>query len=912
MTKDHSSPDKVPAPQPPQPVESPHAAPAAEVAAALGVEPEEGLSPAEARARLKRHGANLLRRQKPKSAFLILVHQFRSIVVLLLVGAAALSAMLGDLAETVAIILVLLVNTAIGFFTELRAARSMEALFAIAEVLARVRRGGAVRLVDAHELVPGDIVLLEAGDMVTADMRVLTASNLHGDESVLTGESVPVLKSADPAAPDAVLGDRTSMVFKGTAITQGAGEAVVTATGMHSEIGRIAALTQAARSDASPLERRLDRLGRRLVGLTLVLAAVTIALGILRGQDIAIMVQTGVALAVAAIPEGLPIVATLCLARGMLRMARRNALINRLSSVETLGATTLIVTDKTGTLTENRMEVVRYILPGGDLEFDADAPGDVNGDPELAWALCVGANCNTADLGDGADGSAIGDPMEQAMLRAARNAGFDHRAYCGIGPPVVVHAFDQDRLMMASVHADASGFLYLVKGAPEAVIERATTIMGAGGPEPMTEALRDRWLERTRAATAGGLRSLALATRHGDRPDADPFKGLALVGLVCLADPLRDDVRAAIDACRGAGIDVAMITGDHPATAAAIAAQAGISGPDPKVLTGRALARFDPADPDPALAERVRATRVFARVAPATKLALVSFFQRQGLIVAMTGDGVNDAPALKKADIGVAMGQRGTQVAREASDMVLLDDAFSTIVEAVAQGRVIFENIRKFVVYLMSCNVSEVMVVALAVGAGLPAPLLPLQILFLNLVTDVFPAFALGLGRGGGAAMRAPPRDPAEPIVDRPHWTRIGALGSLIAAATLAAFALALFWPQLDTARAVTVAFLTIALAQLWNVFNMRGPGSDLILNDVTRNPFVWMALALCAGLIAGAVWLPALSELFRLPSPGLEGVGLALGLSLVPLAAGQALIALHPIGPRRSGRGAASLGPTP
>ncbi|MEM1315165.1 MAG: HAD-IC family P-type ATPase, partial [Pseudomonadota bacterium] len=384
---------------------------------------------------------------------------------------------------------------------------------------------------------------------------------------------------------------------------------------------------------------------------------------------------------------------------------------------------------------------------------------------------------------------------------------------------------------------------------------------------------------------------------------AEPYEDLTLIGLVCLADPLRADVRAAIEACRNAGIGVVMCTGDHAATAAAIAGEAGIAGPDVQAIDGTELASFDPAAATEAQGERLRAARVFARVPPAAKLSLVALHQKAGEVVAMTGDGVNDAPALRKADIGIAMGRRGTQVAREASDVVLLDDAFSTIVEAVAQGRVIFENIRKFVVYLMSCNVSEVLVVGLAVGAGLPVPLLPLQILFLNLVTDVFPAFALGLGEGDGAVLDGPPRDPSEAVVDRARWIWIAVMGGAIALSTLAAFAASLFALDLPAEAAVTVAFLSISLAQLWNVFNVRDPRSGLFVNDVSRNRYVWFALVLCLGLISAAVLAPGLSEVLRLPYPGWAGLAVALGSSLLPLVLGQALLMA------RNGRSEAEAG---
>jgi Ca2+-transporting ATPase len=849
--------------------------------AALDVDPAQGLSSAEAAARLARHGPNRMRERRPRGALAILAMQFRGIIVWLLAGAAALSVAVGDYPEAVAIAVVLVLNAAIGFFTELRAVRSIEALYRIAEVRTHVRRGGVESLIDARKLVPGDVVLLEAGDIVTADLRLIEAAGIEADQSVLTGESVPVAKEAAPVPRGTPAQERSDCLFKGSAVTHGSGEAVVTATGMTTELGRITRLVEEAEPVASPLERRLAELGRWLVWVTLALAAAAAAAGILRGRDPAVMAETAIALAVAAVPEGLPVVATLCLARGLLRILRKNALITRLSAVETLGAVTVILTDKTGTLTENRMTVRRFLLSDGEVSFedgrvDAEAPG-------LRRALEIGVLCSNATL-DGSAG-AVGDPMELALLQAGRAAGVERAVLLRDYPEEADHAFDQRLRMMATVHARTGGHLIAVKGAPEAVIPAAVRAGGRG--EPLAEAERAAWLDRARTAAGEGFRVLALAWKEAAGDDVAPYEGLTLAGLVCLADPLRPEVPAAIADCRHAGIRVVMLTGDHAETAAAIAREAGLSDDGASVIEGSELG--DPAALSGHALERVLAAQVFARISPEQKLGLARLFQRRGEIVGMTGDGVNDAPSLKQADIGIAMGGRGTEVARQAAQMVLKDDRFPTIVTAVREGRIIFDNIRRFVLYLMSCNVSEVMLVGLAVAAGLPTPLLPLQILYLNLVTDVFPAFAVGLGRGSGAVMERPPRPPAEPIIDGHRWGQIAALGGLLTAATLGTFAFALADPRWSEAEAVTIAFLTLALAQLWNVFNLRGVGAGLIRNSITENPLVWAALATCLGLLAAALWLPSLSQLMELPSPGAGGLALALGGSLVPLVLWQA-----------------------
>ncbi|MCK7611803.1 cation-translocating P-type ATPase [Roseibium sediminicola] len=877
---------------------------AVDIAAELGTQTPVGLDEGEAARRLRAHGPNSLRLHEKRSALGILAHQFRSLIVWLLAAAAVLSLILGDIADAVAICVVLLLNSAIGFVTELRAARSMEALLRITEVSCRVRRDGKTRVINAKDLVPGDIVLLEAGDVVSADLRLVSVSNLYCDESLLTGESAPVIKQVTFLPEETPLAERTNMAFSGTAVTQGLGEGIVVSTGMATQLGHISSLAQKADEEASPLERRLDILGQKLVWLTIVLAAATSLAGMAWGHSIPEMLKTGVALAVAAIPEGLPVVATLCLARGLLRMANRNALVTKLSAVETLGATTLILTDKTGTLTENRMTAVGYLTDRGAVGVSRGDAGvfftaeDRQIDPrtwkELDWALTVGALCNTAEWDGKAAVPGIGDPMEISLLETAAGTGFDRATLHEEFVPVGQHAFDPVRKMMATVHACDGRYLYAVKGAPEAVIKAASGVLGKDGIQPITEEDREAWLSRQAEAARSGQRLLALACKWSDMPSTKPYEDLCLLALVCFLDPLRAEIPEAISACQNAGVRIVMMTGDHADTAAKIAQEAGIGRRDPKVLSGQDVGEQELISGDKEAQIRLMDIDVFARVAPETKFNLVSLFQDGGHVVAMTGDGVNDAPALKKADIGIAMGQRGTQVAREASDIVLKDDNFATIVDAMRQGRIIFGNIRKFVLYLMSCNVSEVLIVGIAVGIGLPVPLLPLQILFLNLVTDVFPAFALGLGQGDDEVMVRPPRDPRAPIVDRHGWFLIAFLGGAITLATLGAFAVALFQLELAPESAVSVAFVTLALAQLWNVFNVRSASTHFLKSGIVRNGYVWAALALCVVLIVLALAHPGLSGILGLPWPGLEGVLVAIGASFLPLALGQGLLLIE------------------
>jgi Ca2+-transporting ATPase len=838
------------------------------------------------------------------SPWIILKNQFESVIVWLLIAAALLSFYFGDFKEAGAIVAVLLINSGLGFATELKAVRSMESLRRMSEVRTRVRRGSKVLQIPAANLVPGDIVLLESGDLVTADLRLIETTNLEIDESTLTGESVPVAKSPESVPADCPLGDRASMVFKGTAVTRGSGIGVTTATGMSTQLGRIAELADSARSDMSPLEKRLDRLGSQLVWATLLIMPVVFASGFYTGQEALLMAKTAVALAVAAIPEGLPIVATVALARGMWRMARRNALIERLDAVETLGATTIILTDKTGTLTENRMTAVEFSLAEQTVEWPrgktpgSDPPrSDLGEGTALSQALKVAVLCNDASLPGQQESPSTsvqgGDPMEIALLEAGRKAGIERNELLATLPLEREESFSTDTKMMATVHRSGRGYLVAAKGAPEAVLQVCSYVQHGREVIPLKVEERNVWSGKVEAMAQKGLRVLGLATKQATSVEESCYEQLTLLGLVGLLDPPRPDVAAALDACRTAGVRVVMLTGDHAVTALAIAQDLRLAGEDELVV----IETQELEDLDHLATEdraRILEASVFARISPEAKLDLVSLYQKEGGIVAMTGDGVNDAPALKKADIGIAMGRRGTEVAREAADMVLRDDAFPSIVAAMFQGRVIFNNIRKFVVYLLSCNLSEILVIGIATTAGLPLPLLPLQILFLNLVTDVFPAFALGVCPGDPEVMRRPPRNTQEGIMERRHWLSVGGYAMLITVATLAAFMLALVAWELPESSAVTIAFLTLAFAQIWHVFNMRSDGSSLWVNEITRNPWVWSAVLLCLAVVLVAVNVPYVAGILSFSSPDPKGWALTVLASLVPLLCLQTHAALR------------------
>ena len=883
-------------------IKSPWAYPGEELVLELGVSQDTGLDTQEAKKRLKQYGPNRLRETKRKSSWKILFEQFKGLIAALLVVAALVSFFFGDFIEGIAIVVVIMINATIGFFTELKAVRSMEGLRRLGSVSVRVRRDGEIQEIPAEGLIPGDIVVLEGGYIVNADIRLLTSSKFQTDESALTGESLPVSKSVETLDVDTPLAERANMLYKGTAVTRGSCEGIVITTGMETELGQISSLVEEAEEEITPLEKRLNQLGHKLIVATLIIAAFVATAGILVGKGAFLMIETSIALAVAAIPEGLPIVATIALARGMLRMARRNALISQLSAVETLGATNVIFTDKTGTLTENRMTVTLIALDSGDIEVSGDSvvseEAFTRNDERVAplknkilrKALEISILCNNASLESkelNEENKVVGDPMEGALLIAGVKTGLYREELTRNLPEVHEEAFDSDVKMMATFHKDNDRYLVAVKGAPEYILNLSSHILTEEGEREMSDEKRKKWLNKNNQMAEKGLRVVAIATKIADSIDSEPYKHLTLLALIGLEDPPREDVRKAIELCQDAGIKVVMVTGDQAVTASNIGSDVGlVDKKEIEVIHGKDLKNPDELSEEEK--QKILQVPIFARVNPRQKLNLIDLYQKNGAIVAMTGDGVNDAPALKEADIGIAMGQRGTEVAREAADMVLKDDAFPTIVTAIEQGRVIFNNIRKFVLYLISCNVSEIMVVTSATIVNLPLPILPLQILFLNLVSDVFPALALGVGEGDRNVMKQPPQDPGEPILARRHWLDVGRYGFLMTISVFGALILALKWLGMGERQAVSVSFLTLAFTQLWHVFNMRDKGSNFLRNSITRNPFIWGALFICIGLLLVALYVPVLSDVLKLVNPGMKGWIIVIAMSLIPLVVGQ------------------------
>ncbi|WP_427158174.1 cation-translocating P-type ATPase [Aliinostoc sp. HNIBRCY26] len=866
------------------------------------VSSDEGLTESEVEQRRKQYGENRLQEAKGKSAWRIFIEQFQSLIIGILAVAAVLSFAFSQWIEGIAVIIAIVINTAIGFFTEYKAIRSMEALQKLSSTTAKVRRNGRLQEIPAVELVPGDIVIVESGDAIAADLRIIEAANLQVNESSLTGESLPVGKDVQPLDADIPLAEHHNMLYKGTALTRGSGSGVVVATGMKTELGHISELAQkAGKSDKTPLEKRLDELGQWLVWVTIAIVIVVAIAGIVAGRDVFLMVETAIALAVGAVPEGLPIVATVALARGMWRMAKRHALINQLSAVETLGATSVICTDKTGTLTENQMTVSRIFIDAGEIQVTGEGLAtqgefqrnnqkfNPSEDKVLPALLEVGILCNNAALQpeDSNESRVVGDPMEVALLVAGAKAEMQRQQLLQKMPEVREEAFDPDLKMMATIHKFDGQYRFAVKGAPEAVLQACTRILTDSDAVQMTEEVRQDWQERINQLAQQGLRTLALAQKIAQSEKADPYADLTLLGVVGLLDPPREEVIPAIKECQEAGIRVVMVTGDQPVTAKNIAIAVGLTdNQQADVIKGQDLKSFEELSPDER--QRIVQSAVLARVSPEQKLNLVDLHQRHQAVVAMTGDGVNDAPALRKADIGVAMGQRGTQVAKEAADMVLQDDAFASIVAAVEQGRAIFNNIRKFTVYLLSGNVGEIILVATASLLNAPLPLLPLQILYINVVNDALPALALGVGEGEPTLMKRPPRAANEPILTRRHWLAIAGYGLVIAATLGGAFILALTWLGLNEQQAVTITFMTLGFTRLWHVFNMRDRDSGLFHNEITRNPYVWGALIFCTGLLLIAVHVPVLSNVLQTADPGVDGWLLIVGMSIIPLIIGQ------------------------
>ncbi|MCL6603545.1 MAG: calcium-translocating P-type ATPase, SERCA-type [Paenibacillus sp.] len=878
---------------------------AEELTRKFSVDPQKGLSEEDAVERRKEDGLNELSEGKTVSPFTLLLNQFKDFMVLVLMGATLVSGLLGEYLDAVTIIVIIVLNAVLGFVQEFRAERSLRALKQLSAPSAKVLRQGKSETIPAKMLLPGDIVMLESGDRIPADVRWLECSALYAEESALTGESLPVAKHSDPIhAEEVPLGDQKNIGFMGTMVTRGTGKAIVIRTGMNTEMGKIADLIQNTDSQETPLQHRLEQLGKILIYVSLGLTIVVVLAGILHGQPAAAMFLAGVSLAVAAIPEGLPAIVTIALALGVQRMIKRKAIVRKLPSVETLGCASVICSDKTGTLTQNKMTVTRLWTGGRNLDvtgegyapvgqvLDKGRPVDLKHDQSLRRLLQVAALCSNAEIHETAPAeinnkrkvkgkahekdedkrnNAVwalkGDPTEGALVALSGKMGLTAQSLAVSYTREKEFPFDSERKLMSVIVNQPGGRMICTKGAPDVLLGRCSYMLWDGGVVPCTPTLRQKVLDANENMASGALRVLGMAYRDM-RPneiasnEKEAECQLIFIGLAGMIDPPRREVRDAISITRKAGIKTVMITGDHGTTAEAIAHQLGILQRGGTVLTGNQISRMSEDDLDK-VSDNVF---VYARVSPEHKLRIVKSLQRHGHVVAMTGDGVNDAPAVKAADIGISMGITGTDVTKEASSLILGDDNFSTIVAAIEEGRNIYENIRKFIRYLLASNVGEILTMFFAMMLGLPLPLVPIQILWVNLVTDGLPAMALGVDQPEKDLMEHKPRGAKENIFARRLGWKIISRGMLIGLCTLIAFWLTLRIAPENPAqllRAQSVAFATLVMAQLFHVFDCRSSRSVF-----HRNPFQnkYLVLAVLSSIILMLVvmYLPVLQPVFK------------------------------------------------
>ena len=849
----------------------------------LGVDLKCGLKTSDATQRRVVYGPNALQEIRSRPAWHILIDQFASIVIALLAVAAAVAWITDDVLEAIAILVVLVINALVGFATEWQASRALDALRRQTQTTTRVRRDGTEQTIDAREIVPGDIIILNAGDRVPADARLLEALRLQAEESALTGESTTVDKTIDRVPVETLLSERKSMLYLGTAIAAGRAVALVVETGSNTELGRVGRLVATSVKERSPLEIQLAKLGHRLVYIVLGVAFVVMVTGWLRGDELWMMVEVGISLAVAAVPEGLPAVTTLILALGVLRMSRQKAIMRRLTAVETLGSTTVICADKTGTLTENRMTVREYYLSDGrSIEIDGNECSVTN-DKLLEHALRIGVLCNEAvfSTGDDKEPATIGDPTETALLVVADALVIDVSHERAMHPKLAEQPFHTSTKRMTTLHRRVDGQrLAALKGAPAVVLDACSNYAtGPTSTAPINASQREQFVVANEEMANRALRVLALAVKHfdgevDDLSDENLESGYTFLGFVGMIDPPRAGVAEAIKRARMAGIRTVMLTGDQLNTGRAIARELGLGTGEPRAVHATALSGADQNQ----LATLARDIDVFARVSPEDKLRIVEALQHAGEIVAVTGDGVNDAPALKRANIGVAMGERGTDVAKEAADVVLADDNFATIVRAIEGGRTIYSNISKFVHMMLSHNLAEVLLIFTAIAAGFALPLLPLQILWMNLVTDVFPALALAVEPASPEIMKQRPRDPARALLSKRLFILVAWQSVMIAGFALAAYlwALQLYGPG---PHARTVALFAIIGGQLGHMFNCRSRTRSAFVG-LSRNPFIWIAVVIVISLQLIAVFVSPLARVLGTVRPN-ETDWLIIGLCI-------------------------------
>jgi len=871
-----------------------------EIAGLFNSDLQKGLSTAQAEKNLENYGFNQLQEVPTRSPLSVFIDQFKSFLIWVLLAAAVISGFLGEWVDALAIVAIVVLNAILGFVQEYRAEKSLAALKKMAAPLTKVIRDGELKPIPAREVVPGDLLELEAGDHVAADARIVShTTNFSVHEAALTGESTPVFKTcAVLEGEDIPLADRANMVYAGTSVSSGKARAMVVTTGMATELGQIAKMIQEITLETTPLQRKLEHFGRWIVYLCFLLVGLVFLLEWLRGGELVQVFLTAVSLAVAAIPEGLPAVVTIALALGVQRMVRRHALIRKLPSVETLGAATVICSDKTGTLTKNEM-TVQAVYADGKL-FLVSGIGyvpeghfylqesQINPDefPGLKKTLVCGVLCNSANLLEADAGyRLVGDPTEGALLILAKKAGLSKEDLEVNEPLIEEIPFDSERKMMTMIRKRGQEFVAYVKGAPDILLKNCSRIYEGGQERSITPEDVSRILRVNESLAEKALRVLACAYRvFPEWPEkleaASVEKDLVFIGLVAMIDPPRPEVVRAVAACKQAGIKPVMITGDHKVTAVAIARKLGMLEEGALALSGE---EFDRLESDE-YQKQVEKIQVYARVSPEHKLKIVRAWKKKGEIVAMTGDGVNDAPAVKEADIGVAMGITGTDVTKEVSDMVVTDDNFASIVAAVEEGRAIYDNIKKFVHYLLSCNLAEIMVMFVSSLIGWQAPLLPIQILWINLVTDGFPALGLGFDPPDPEIMSRPPRKPDEPIIDRQRASLMSVQGLFIACCSLFAFSYVLFVEREGIERARTAAFIVLSVSQLFHSFNCRSQMKSWFRLGIFSNPKLVSAFLVSLTLQLMVVYVPIFQGIFKTQNLSLFDWLLVLVLSSLPL----------------------------
>jgi len=879
-----------------------------------------GLSSPEVKKRLDEVGPNQLEEKKARTPWDMFLGQFKDVLVLILLISALVSFILGEVSDAMVIAIILILNATLGVVQEYKAEKSLAALKKMTTPNALVIRDGKQARIEATQLVPGDIVLLESGDHIPADLRLSMVTSLKIQEAVLTGESLPVEKTAEIIDKDNIstgdqdTGDQDNMAFMGTAVISGRGRGIVVATGMKTEMGQIAGMLEEQKQEDTPLQKKLNQVGKKLGLIILVVVGLVVLIGSLRGIKFFEMFLIGISLAVAAVPEGLPAVVTVVLALGVQRMIKKNVIVRRLPAVETLGATTVICSDKTGTLTQNQMTVRKLVLPEKNIEVEGEGYRPVGKfyqseqeiqpqtDPDLSLLLRGAVLCNNAELQKNNENNQweiIGDPTEGALVVTAAKAGYDKKKLEQDYPRVKEFPFDSDRKQMSTLHQTPDGSqIIFVKGAPDQVISFCTYYQKNGTKEEMGESIKNKVLAQNRELAVEALRVLAIAYRLVDKENLDEIKEikdaekeLIFLGLIAMIDPPRKEAIESVKTCLRAGIHPIMITGDYSLTAKAIASELGIYHSGDRIITGEELEKMSQSE----LEEAVGNTTIFARVSPRHKRRIVSALQKNKQVVAMTGDGVNDAPALKESDIGIAMGITGTDVTKEASDMILTDDNFASIVGAVEEGRKIYQNIKKFIHYLISCNLGEIITIAGAIFIGLPYPLIPIQILWVNLVTDGLPALALGLDPAEKDIMQMPPRDPNKGIFSGKMGFNIFSQGIFIGLLSLSAFYIGISFYSLEIAR--TMAFATLSFSQLAQSLNARSQKFSIFRIGLFTNLYLIMAIFISGLLQFLVMVIPSLQVIFKTVWLDLNQWWIVVTLSLAPIIYVEFLKLIHVTG---------------